>query len=100
VIPTIRMMDGTNEFVQIDNLLKNHIDLIDVNRTIRYRLTQLLPFTQIPFERFGMDIVAFGFDVVVNGVCQRDRVGPLERDRQLVCHLQFAPLRSKGIDSM
>lgn len=94
------MTDGIHEFVQINNLLKNRVDLIDMNRTIRHRLTQFLPFTQIPFERFGMDVVAFGFDVVVNGVCQGNSIGSLEGDRQLVRHLQFVPLRSKRIDSM
>jgi len=100
MISTIRMTDGINEFVQINNLLKDGVDLIDVNRTIHHRLTQFLPFAQIPFERFGVDIVTFGFDVVVNGVCQGDGIGSLEWNRHLVRrHLRFVLLGSKRIDS-
>jgi hypothetical protein len=81
-------MDGMNESVPI-NVLEYRVNLIYVNRTIRHRLAQLLPFAQIPFECFWMDVVTFGSDVVVDGVCQRDGISPLEGDVQLVCHIQF-----------
>ena len=90
MIPTvqiIRMMVGINEFVQIENVLKDRFNLIDVNRTIRRRLAQRLPFTQVPFERIGVDVTIFGSDVVVNRFGQRDNIGFLEGNGQLVRHL-------------
>jgi len=91
MIPTvriIRMMVGINEFVQIENVLKDRFNLIDVNRTIRRRLTQRLPFTQVPFECIGMDVAIFGSDVVVNRFGQRDNIGFFEGNGQLVRHLR------------
>lgn len=82
------MKVGINESVQIGNLLKDRLDLIDMNRTIRRRrrLTQRLPFTQVPFERIGMDVAIFGTDVVVNRGGQGDDIGFLEGNGQLVGH--------------
>jgi len=74
----IRMKVGINKSVQIENLLKDCFNLIDVNRTIRRRLTQCLPFTQVPFERIGMDVAILGSDVVVNRFGQGDNIGFLE----------------------
>ena len=82
----IRMKVGINKSMQIENLLKDCFNLIDVNRTIRRRLTQRLPFTQVPFERIGMDVAIFGSDVVVNRFGQRENIGFLEGDGQLVRH--------------
>jgi hypothetical protein len=59
-----------------------------VNRTVRHRFTQLLPFIQVPFKRIGMDIVVFGTDVTIDGVRQGDSIGSLEGDGQLVRHLE------------
>lgn len=81
------MMVGINEFMQIESLLKDYFNLIDVNRTIRRRLTQRLPFAQVPFERIGMDVAIFGSDVVVNRFGQGDNIGFLEGNGQLVRHL-------------
>lgn len=81
------MKVGINDSVQIGNLLKDRLNLIDVNRTIRRRrLTQRLPFTQVPFERIGMDVAIFGSDVVVNRFGQGDHIGFLEGNGQLVGH--------------
>ena len=82
----IRTKVGINKSVQIENLLKDCFNLIDVNRTIRRRLTQRLPFTQVPFERIGMDVAILGLDMVVNRFGQGDNIGFLEGNGQLVRH--------------
>ena len=82
---TQRNRDGK---VLINNSHKDRLNLVDVNRIARHRFTQLLPSIQVPFKRFGMDIVIFGTDVAVDGVRQGDRVGSLEGDGQLVRHLE------------
>jgi len=78
--------DQIQGIITIDNLRKYCLHLIDVNRTICHRLTQLLPFIQVPFECFGMGIVIFGLDVAVNSVGQGDSIGSFERNRQLIRH--------------
>jgi hypothetical protein len=87
MIPVIRMTQGINGIVQINDSHEESLNLINVNRTIRHRFTQLLPFIQVPLKRFGMDIVIFGTDVAINGVRQRDGIGSLERDGQLIRHV-------------
>ena len=69
------------------DLHKDRLHSVNVNRTIRHRFTQLLPFIQVPLKRFGMDIVDFGTDVAVYGVRQGDGIGSLEGNGQLVRHL-------------
>jgi hypothetical protein len=86
MIPVIGMTQGINGIVQINNSHKEGLNLINVNRTVRHRFTQLLPFIQVPLKRFGMDIVIFGTDVAVNSVRQRDSISSLERDGQLIRH--------------
>ena len=73
--------------VLINDSHEDRLNLVDVNRTARHRFTQLFPFIQVPFKRFGMDCVVFGTDVTIDGVCQGDGVGSLEGDGQLVRHL-------------
>jgi hypothetical protein len=79
-----QLFDGD---VLINNSHKDRLNLVDVNRTVRHRFTQLLPFIQVPFKRFGMDIVVFGTDVTIDGIRQGDSIGSLEGDGQLVRHL-------------
>jgi hypothetical protein len=81
------MTQGIDRIVQINDSHEDGLNLINVNRTVRHRFTQLLPFIQVPLKRFGMDIVIFGTKVAVNGVRQRDSIGSLERDGQLIRHM-------------
>jgi hypothetical protein len=81
------MTQGIDENVLINNSHKDRLNLVDVNRTVRHRFTQLLPFIQVPFKRLGMDIVVFGTDVVIDGVRQGDSIGSLEGDGQVVRHM-------------
>jgi hypothetical protein len=87
MIPAMWMTQGIDENVLINNSHKDRLNLVDVNRTVRHRFTQLLPSVQVPFKRFGMGIVVFGTDVTIDGVRQGDRIGSFEGDGQLVCHL-------------
>jgi hypothetical protein len=75
---------GISEMIRIDDLHEHLLDLIYVNRTCCHSLAELLPSIDVPFERVRMDIVMFGSDVSVDCIPQRDGIGPLERDRQLV----------------
>ena len=81
------MTRGIDGIVQINDLHKDRLNLVNVNRTVRHHFTKLLPFIQVPFKRFWMNIVIFGTDVAVNGVGQGDSIGSLEGDGQLVRHL-------------
>ena len=83
-MPVSQGIDGN---VLINNSHEDRLNLVDVNRTVCHRFTQLLPFSQIPFKRFGMDCVVLGADVTIDGVRQGDGIGSLERDGQLVRHL-------------
>jgi hypothetical protein len=87
MIPAMWMSQGIDGIVLINNSHKDRLNLVDVNRTIHHRFTQLLPFSQVPFKRFGMDCVDFGTDVAIDGVRQGDSIGSLEGDGQLVRHL-------------
>jgi hypothetical protein len=91
MIPAILMWmtQGIDENVLINNSHKDRLNLVDVNRTVRHRFTQLLPSVQVPFKRFGpgMGIVVFGTDVTIGCVRQGDRIGSFEGDGQLVCHM-------------
>ena len=87
MIPTMWMTQGIDGNVLINNSHKDRLNLVDVNRIVRHRFTQFLPSIQVPFKRFGMGIVTFGTDVAIDGVRQRDRIGSLEGDGQLVRHL-------------
>ena len=71
----------------INNSHKNRLNLVDVNRTVHHRFTQLLPFIQVPVKRFGVDVVFFGMDVAIDSVRQGDGIGSLEGEGQLVRHL-------------
>ena len=73
--------------VLINNSHKDRLNLVNVNRIARHRFTQLLPFIQVPFKRFGMDCVVFGTDVAIDGIRQGDGIGSLEGNGQLVRHL-------------
>ncbi len=95
------MTQGVDEIVLINDSHKDRLNLINVNRRVRHRFTQLLPFIQVPFKRFGMNTVVLGTDVAVYGVCQRDSIGSLEGDGQLVRHLAvLVPPGSNVIDSV
>jgi hypothetical protein len=101
MIPAIWMTQGIDGNVLINNSHKDLLNLVDVNRTVRHRFTQLFPFIQVPFKRFGMDIVVFGTDVAIDGVRQGDSIGSLEGDRQLVRHLAvLIPPGSNAIKSV
>jgi hypothetical protein len=86
MIPTKWVIQGLDGIVQID-LQKDRFNLINVNRTVRHRFTQLIPSIQVPLKRFGMGIVIFGTDVAVYGVCQGNSIGSFEGNGQLVRHL-------------
>lgn len=75
---------GISKVMRVDNLREYCLYLIDVNRTVRHSLAQLLPSINVPFERLRMDVVILGLNVVVDGIPQRDSVGPLERNGQLI----------------
>lgn len=101
MIPAIWMTQGIDGNVLINNLHKDRLNLVNVNRTARHRFTQLFPFIQVPFKRFGMDIVVFGTDVAIDGVRQGDGIGSLEWNGQLVRHLAvLVPPGSSAIESV
>ena len=87
MISEMWMSEGMDGNVLISNSHKDRLNLVDMNRTVRHRFTQLFPFIQVPFKRFRMDIVVFGTDVAIDGVRQGDSIGSLERDGQLVRHM-------------
>lgn len=87
MIPAMWISQRVDGNVLINNSHKDRLNLVDVNRTTCHRFTQLLPSIQVPFKRFGMDIVVFGTDVAIDGVRKGDSIGSLERDGQLVRHM-------------
>lgn len=87
MIPATWMSQGIDGNVLINSSLKDRLNLVDVNRTVCHRFTQLFPFIQVPFKRFGMDCVVLGSDVGIDGVRQGDSIGSFEGDGQLVRHL-------------
>jgi hypothetical protein len=91
MIPAMWMTQVIDGNVLISNSHKDRLNLVDVNRTARHRFTQLFPSIQVPFKRFGMDIVVFGTDVAIDGIRQGDSIGSLEGNGQLVRHLVLVP---------